>query len=181
MMTPRDRVIVATARAQGVILTMNALLRDMGITNMVDESKTAKLDEVAMNAYKMLTEVRELWDYDPAKDGDPVEHDHPGKFRVIQENLCSQSGGSCHKNECEKRGNSLNHRGKFYQCSGFGMVLFDISLSDIVHNDFIHPKGKQFIDICHIRCDQTEHTIVINAQPTGDEDREKYADEVAEN
>ena len=70
MMTPRDRVIVATARAQGVILTMNALLRDMGITNMVDESKTAKLDEVAMNAYKMLTEVRELWDYDPAKDGE---------------------------------------------------------------------------------------------------------------
>ena len=70
MMTPRDRVIVATARAQGVILTMNALLRDMGIANMVDEGKTAKLDEVAMNAYKMLNEVRELWDYDPVKDGE---------------------------------------------------------------------------------------------------------------
>ena len=70
MMTPRDRVIIATARAQGVILTMNALLRDMGIANMVDDGKTAKLDEVTMNAFKMLNEVRELWDYDPGKDGE---------------------------------------------------------------------------------------------------------------
>lgn len=71
MMTPRDRVIVATARAQGVIMTMGALLRDMGIANMVDDDKTAKLDEVATNTIHMLNEVRQLWDYDPeAGDGD---------------------------------------------------------------------------------------------------------------
>ena len=63
--------MVATARAQGVIMTMGALLRDMGIVNMVDEGKTEKLDEVVANSIHALNEVAQLWDYDPkAGDGD---------------------------------------------------------------------------------------------------------------
>ena len=61
-MTPRDRVIVATARAQGVILTMNALLRDMGIANMVDEGKTGELGAVVRGTVNALSEVARLWD-----------------------------------------------------------------------------------------------------------------------
>ena len=46
MMTPKERVLVATARAQGVIMTMGALLH-------------------------ALNEVAQLWDYDPkAGEGD---------------------------------------------------------------------------------------------------------------
>lgn len=63
--------MVATARAQGVIMTMGALLRDMGIANMVDEGKTGKLDEVVGNSIHSLNEVAQLWDYAPeAGDGD---------------------------------------------------------------------------------------------------------------
>ncbi|MBQ6120258.1 MAG: hypothetical protein IJI59_00810 [Clostridia bacterium] len=71
MMTPKERVLVATARAQGVIMTMGALLRDMGIANMVDEGKTGKLDEVVDNSIHALNEAAQLWDYAPeAGDGD---------------------------------------------------------------------------------------------------------------
>lgn len=62
MMTPRDRVLTATARAQGVIMTMGALLRDMGIANMVDDGKTGKLDDVVGNSIHALNEVAQLWD-----------------------------------------------------------------------------------------------------------------------
>ena len=63
--------MVATARAQGVIMTMGALLRDMGIANMVDEGKTGKLDEVVTHSIKALNEAAQLWDYAPeAGDGD---------------------------------------------------------------------------------------------------------------
>lgn len=57
--------MVATARAQGVIMTMGALLRDMGIANMVDEGKTGKLDEVVDNSIHALNEAAQLWDYAP--------------------------------------------------------------------------------------------------------------------
>lgn len=49
--------MVATARAQGVIMTMGALLRDMGIANMVDEGKTGKLDEVVGISIHALNEA----------------------------------------------------------------------------------------------------------------------------
>lgn len=62
MMTPRDRVLTATARAQGVILTMGALLRDMGIANMVDEGKTGELGAVVRGTVNALSEVARLWD-----------------------------------------------------------------------------------------------------------------------
>ena len=63
--------MTVTARAQGVILTMGALLRDMGIANMVDEGKTGKLDEVVGNSIHALNEAAQLWDYAPeAGDGD---------------------------------------------------------------------------------------------------------------
>lgn len=63
--------MVATARAQGVIVTMGALLRDMGIANMVDEGKTGKLDEVVGNSIHALNEAAQLWNYAPeAGDGD---------------------------------------------------------------------------------------------------------------
>lgn len=57
--------MVATARAQGVIMTMGALLRDMGIANMVDDGKTGKLDEVVGNSIHALNEAAQLWDYAP--------------------------------------------------------------------------------------------------------------------
>ena len=63
--------MVATAMAQGVIMTMGALLRDMGIANMVDEGKTGKLDELVANSIHALNEVAQLWNYDPkAGEGD---------------------------------------------------------------------------------------------------------------
>ena len=63
--------MVATARAQGVIMTMGALLRDMGIANMVDDGKTGKLDDVVAHSIHALNEVAQLWDYDPkAGEGD---------------------------------------------------------------------------------------------------------------
>ena len=62
MMTPRDRVLTVTARAQGVILTMGALLRDMGIANMVDEGKTGELGAVVRGTVNALSEVARLWD-----------------------------------------------------------------------------------------------------------------------
>lgn len=63
--------MTATARAQGVIMTMGALLRDMGIANMVDDGKTGKLDEVVGNSIHALNEAAQLWDYAPeAGDGD---------------------------------------------------------------------------------------------------------------
>lgn len=65
MMTPRDRVLTATARAQGVIMTMGALLRDMGIANMVDEGKTGKLDDIVAHSIHALNEVVHLWDGNP--------------------------------------------------------------------------------------------------------------------
>lgn len=54
--------MVATARAQGVIMTMGALLRDMGIANMVDDGKTGKLDDVVGNSIHALNEVVQLMD-----------------------------------------------------------------------------------------------------------------------
>lgn len=65
MMTPRDIALIATARAQGVIMTMGALLRDMGIANMVDEGKTGKVDEVVTHSIHALNEVAQLWDGNP--------------------------------------------------------------------------------------------------------------------
>ena len=53
---------MATARAQGVILTMGALLRDMGIANMVDEGKTGELGAVVSGTVNALNEVARLWD-----------------------------------------------------------------------------------------------------------------------
>lgn len=70
MMTPRDRVLTATAMAQGVILTMGALLRDMGIANMVDDGKTGKLDKVVSGTIHALNEVAKLWDNSPEAGGD---------------------------------------------------------------------------------------------------------------
>lgn len=64
MMTPRDRVLVATARAQGVLMTMGALLRDMGIANMVPDDKTAALEEVVGHTIHALNEAAQLWDCD---------------------------------------------------------------------------------------------------------------------
>lgn len=64
--------MVATARAQGVIMTMGALLRDMGIANMVDEGKTGKLDEVVANSIHALNEAAQLWNYAP-ESGDSDE------------------------------------------------------------------------------------------------------------
>lgn len=54
--------MTATARAQGVILTMGALLRDMGIANMVDEGKTGELGAVVSGTVNALNEVARLWD-----------------------------------------------------------------------------------------------------------------------
>lgn len=54
--------MTATARAQGVILTMGALLRDMGIANMVDEGKTGELGAVVRGTVNALSEVARLWD-----------------------------------------------------------------------------------------------------------------------
>jgi hypothetical protein len=43
-------------------MTMGALLRDMGIANMVDDGKTGKLDDLVVNSIHALNEVAQLWD-----------------------------------------------------------------------------------------------------------------------
>ncbi|MBQ1788568.1 MAG: hypothetical protein II008_00185 [Oscillospiraceae bacterium] len=43
-------------------MTMGALLRDMGIANMVDDGQTGKLDDVVGNSIHALNEVAQLWD-----------------------------------------------------------------------------------------------------------------------
>lgn len=51
-------------------MTMGALLRDMGIANMVDDGKTGKLDEVVSGTIHALNEVAKLWDNSPEAGGD---------------------------------------------------------------------------------------------------------------
>ena len=65
MMTPRDRVITEVSRAQGVMMTMYALIRDMGIANMVEEGKTGELESVVGATLKGIQKVVDLWDGSP--------------------------------------------------------------------------------------------------------------------
>lgn len=68
MMKNRDKVIAEIGRAQGVMMTMYALLRDMGIVNMVDEEKNGKLGDVLGDTMQGLDSIVEAWDYDPTQD-----------------------------------------------------------------------------------------------------------------
>ena len=63
-------MVYETGRAQGVIMTMYALLRDMGIANMVDDDKDGKLGAVTADTVQGLNEIVELWDSDPAQEAD---------------------------------------------------------------------------------------------------------------
>lgn len=68
MMKNRDKVIAEIGRAQGVMMTMYALRRDMVIANMVDEDKNGKLGDVLGDTMQGLDSIVEAWDYDPTQD-----------------------------------------------------------------------------------------------------------------
>ena len=72
-MTPKDNVIAELSRAQGVLMTLYALIRDMGIANMVDEDKNGKLGDVIGDTMQGLNSILDAWDYDPSKDEDGTE------------------------------------------------------------------------------------------------------------
>lgn len=50
-------IVAEITRAQGVIMTMFALIRDMGIANMVDDGKDGKLGEVVNDAIMGLNSI----------------------------------------------------------------------------------------------------------------------------
>lgn len=73
MLKPRDEVIAEISRAEGVMMTMYALIRDMGITNKVEADKDGKLGDVLGDAMNGLQRVVELWDTDPAEEAEDEE------------------------------------------------------------------------------------------------------------
>lgn len=61
-MTPRDNVIYATGKAEGVLCALYAIVRDMTIGGLVDEGKDGKLGDVIGDTIMALNYVREAWD-----------------------------------------------------------------------------------------------------------------------
>ncbi len=61
MMTPRENVMVATAKAEGVLCTLYAIVRDMNIGQLVDKNENGKLGDVIGDTLAGLEYVREAW------------------------------------------------------------------------------------------------------------------------
>ena len=61
MMTPKENVMVATAKAEGVLCALYAIVRDMNIGQLVDENKNGKLGDVIGDTLAGLEYVREVW------------------------------------------------------------------------------------------------------------------------
>lgn len=69
MKNPRDKMIAEISRAEGVMMAMYAMLRDMGIVSMVDEDKNGKLGDVLGDTLNGLNYVIDLWDGEADADG----------------------------------------------------------------------------------------------------------------
>jgi len=61
MMTPRENVMVATAKAEGVLCALYAIVRDMNIGGLVDKNENGKLGDVIGDTLEGLAYVREAW------------------------------------------------------------------------------------------------------------------------
>lgn len=62
--TPRDTMIAEISRAEGVIMTLYALVRDCQIGAMVDEAANGKMGDVIGDTLEGLNRVIHLWDGD---------------------------------------------------------------------------------------------------------------------
>ena len=61
MLTPREKVMVATAKAEGVLCALYGIVRDMDICNMVDKNENGKLGDVVADTLAGLEYVRASW------------------------------------------------------------------------------------------------------------------------
>lgn len=61
MMTPRENVMVATAKAEGVLCALYAIVRDMNIGELVDKNENGKLGDVVGDTLAGLEYVRQAW------------------------------------------------------------------------------------------------------------------------
>lgn len=61
MMTPRENVMVATAKAEGVLCALYGIVRDMNIGQLVDKNENGKLGDVINDTLAGLIYVREAW------------------------------------------------------------------------------------------------------------------------
>ena len=61
MMTPRENVMIVTAKAEGVLCALYAIVRDMNIGELVDKNENGKLGDVVADTLAGLEYVREAW------------------------------------------------------------------------------------------------------------------------
>lgn len=61
MLTPRENVMIATAKAEGVLCALYGIIRDMNIGNLVDRNENGKLGDVIGDTLAGLEYVREAW------------------------------------------------------------------------------------------------------------------------
>lgn len=61
MMTPRENVMIATAKAEGVLCALYGIVRDMNISQLVDKNENGKLGDVIGDTLAGLEFVREAW------------------------------------------------------------------------------------------------------------------------
>lgn len=72
-MTPREQIIAQVSRAQGVLMTLYGLVRDIEIASLVDDGKTGELGGVVMDTIHGLNRVVDLWD-GVEDEGEAQEH-----------------------------------------------------------------------------------------------------------
>ena len=61
MLTPRENVMIATAKAEGVLCALYGIVRDMNIGSLVDKNENGKLGDVIGDTLAGLEYVREAW------------------------------------------------------------------------------------------------------------------------
>ncbi len=61
MLTPREKVMVATAKAEGVLCALYGIIRDMNIGSLVDKNENGKLGDVIGDTLAGLKYVRQAW------------------------------------------------------------------------------------------------------------------------
>ena len=61
MLTPRENVMIATAKAEGVLCALYGIVRDMNIGGLVDNNENGKLGDVIGDTLAGLEYVREAW------------------------------------------------------------------------------------------------------------------------
>lgn len=61
MLTPRENVMIATAKAEGVLCALYGIIRDMNIGQLVDKDENGKLGDVVADTLAGLEYVRQAW------------------------------------------------------------------------------------------------------------------------